>query len=115
MQNPTSTNVETCSRRTFCQAAAASLTLALAGRAATAAATEFPRGRYVDIHTHLGQTWNHTEPLSADGLRRWEWPEGIKRVSIFADAGEAGHINAESGHGPWPEGSMTFAHFMTRL
>ncbi len=28
--------------------------------------------------------------LSADGMRRWEWPQGIKRVTIFADAGEAG-------------------------
>jgi predicted alpha/beta hydrolase family esterase len=35
--------------------------------------------------------------------------------SLFIDAGEAGHLNAESGHGPWPEGSMTFAQFMTRL
>jgi len=35
--------------------------------------------------------------------------------SRFVDAGEAGHINAESGHGPWPEGSMTFAHFLSRL
>lgn len=35
--------------------------------------------------------------------------------ALFIDAGEAGHINAESGHGPWPEGSMTFAHFMSRL
>jgi predicted alpha/beta hydrolase family esterase len=35
--------------------------------------------------------------------------------SLFVDAGEAGHLNAESGHGPWPEGSMTFAHFMSRL
>lgn len=35
--------------------------------------------------------------------------------SLFIDAGEAGHLNAESGHGPWPEGSMTFAHFMSRL
>ena len=35
--------------------------------------------------------------------------------SLFIDAGEAGHLNAESGHGPWPEGSMTFAHFMTKL
>lgn len=31
------------------------------------------------------------------------------------DAGEAGHINAESGHGPWPEGLMRFATFMARL
>ena len=28
--------------------------------------------------------------LSADGLRRWQWPEGINRVTIFADAGDAG-------------------------
>ncbi len=35
--------------------------------------------------------------------------------SLFLDAGESGHINAESGHGPWPEGSMSFARFMSRL
>jgi uncharacterized protein len=35
--------------------------------------------------------------------------------SLFVNAGDAGHINAESGHGPWPEGSLTFAHFMSRL
>ncbi|MDI3470341.1 MAG: virulence-associated E family protein [Pseudolabrys sp.] len=28
--------------------------------------------------------------LSADGLRKWEWPADIKRVIIFADAGAAG-------------------------
>ena len=31
------------------------------------------------------------------------------------DAGEAGHINGESGHGPWPEGLLTFGKFMSRL
>ncbi len=35
--------------------------------------------------------------------------------SLFLDAGEVGHLNAESGHGPWPEGSMTFAKFLTGL
>ncbi|TYR31088.1 serine hydrolase family protein [Mesorhizobium microcysteis] len=35
--------------------------------------------------------------------------------SMFIDAGEAGHLNAESGHGPWPEGSMTFASFLSKL
>lgn len=35
--------------------------------------------------------------------------------SKFIDAGEAGHINVESGHGPWPEGLMTFAGFLSRL
>jgi len=28
--------------------------------------------------------------LSADGLRRWQWPDGVARVTIFADAGDAG-------------------------
>ncbi|MFC5583645.1 RBBP9/YdeN family alpha/beta hydrolase [Nitratireductor kimnyeongensis] len=35
--------------------------------------------------------------------------------SLFMDAGESGHINAESGFGPWPEGSMTFAKFVQQL
>jgi predicted alpha/beta hydrolase family esterase len=33
----------------------------------------------------------------------------------FIDAGPAGHLNAESGHGPWPEGSLAFAHFIAGL
>lgn len=32
-----------------------------------------------------------------------------------SDAGEAGHINSESGHGPWPEGLLTFAGFLKSL
>ena len=28
--------------------------------------------------------------LSADGLRQWQWPQGVSRVTIFADAGNAG-------------------------
>lgn len=28
-------------------------------------------GEYVDVHTHLGQTWNTTQPLSAEELLRW--------------------------------------------
>lgn len=31
------------------------------------------------------------------------------------DAGEAGHINVDSGHGPWPEGMMSFAGFLSKL
>lgn len=33
----------------------------------------------------------------------------------IADAGASGHINAESGHGPWPEGLMRFAGFLKTL
>ncbi|MGE0501870.1 MAG: RBBP9/YdeN family alpha/beta hydrolase [Rhizobiaceae bacterium] len=35
--------------------------------------------------------------------------------SLFIDAGLAGHINADSGYGPWPEGSMAFAQFLSGL
>lgn len=35
--------------------------------------------------------------------------------SYLIDAGEAGHINVESGHGPWPEGLMSFAGFLNKL
>ncbi len=34
--------------------------------------------------------------LSADGLRRWLWPDGVARVTIFADAGDAGRQAAAS-------------------
>lgn len=35
--------------------------------------------------------------------------------SAFIDAGDSGHINSDSGHGPWPEGLMRFAGFMAKL
>ncbi len=35
--------------------------------------------------------------------------------TTFQDAGNAGHINVESGQGPWPEGLLSFAKFMSRL
>jgi predicted alpha/beta hydrolase family esterase len=45
------------------------------------------------------------------------------RAEVFAaawgaelvDAGESGHLNSESGHGPWPEGLMRFAGFLRPL
>ena len=52
-----------------------------------------------------------------DPYCKYEVAEDIAAAwgSLFIDAGESGHINSDSGHGPWPEGSMTFAQFMTRL
>ena len=35
--------------------------------------------------------------------------------AFLVDAGEAGHINEKSGHGPWPEGLMLFAELMRRV
>ena len=41
--------------------------------------------------------------LSADGLRRWQWPNGINRITIFADAGDA----ARRPPPLWPIGSTS--------
>lgn len=35
--------------------------------------------------------------------------------SDFHQAGEAGHINVASGHGPWPEGLLMFTRLMQRI
>ena len=35
--------------------------------------------------------------------------------SALVDAGEAGKLDAASGHGPWPEGLMRFGGFLGRL
>jgi uncharacterized protein len=35
--------------------------------------------------------------------------------SLLIDAGNSGHLNKESGHGPWPEGLLTFGKFVSRL
>ena len=44
----------------------------------------------------------------AEALAR-DW--GAKLI----DAGPSGHINAASGHGPWPEGLLQFAAFLKRI
>jgi uncharacterized protein len=35
--------------------------------------------------------------------------------SFLMDAGQSAHINVDSGHGPWPEGTMIFARFLSGL
>ncbi|MBB4301774.1 hypothetical protein GGD81_000791 [Rhodobium orientis] len=35
--------------------------------------------------------------------------------SFVIDAGDAGHLDSKSGHGPWPEGSLTFARFLSSI
>ena len=54
-------------RRRFCAAGLA----AIAASSAIAQEKKFPAGDYVDMHTHLGQTWNTTVPLTAEELLRW--------------------------------------------
>src|SRR3954470_1065955 len=63
------------SRRGFHQRAIVALTAGFMGRTAGSpilgADEKFPRGEYVDVHTHVGQTWNTTVPLTAEELLRW--------------------------------------------
>ncbi len=40
---------------------------------------------------------------------------GFSWGSAMVDAGDAGHLNSASGHGPWPEGLMRFAGFLQML
>ena len=35
--------------------------------------------------------------------------------ATLSDAGESGHINVASGHGPWPEGLLQFGQFLRKL
>ncbi len=35
--------------------------------------------------------------------------------STLVDAGDVGHLNSASGHGPWPEGAMRFGWFLKQL
>ena len=46
-------------------------------------AKEFPAGRYVDMHTHLGQTWNTTKPLAAKELLGWMDENDIAQAVVL--------------------------------
>ena len=52
-----------------------------------------------------------------DGFSSFDAAEDIAGAwgSLFVDAGDVGHLNAESGHGPWPEGLLTFGKFLSGL
>src|SRR4029077_2718916 len=43
----------------------------------------FPLGRYVDVHTHLGQTWNTKEELTADKLLGWMDANDIAQAIVL--------------------------------
>jgi len=68
------------SRRQFLgRALAATLAVSLprGGRAATA------HGPYLDVHTHLGTTWNGDPPLTAEALLRWMDDHNVARAVVL--------------------------------
>jgi predicted TIM-barrel fold metal-dependent hydrolase len=75
-------------RRTFTRVAAgAALARPLLRLASTSAAeappADAPKDRFIDVHTHLGQTWNTTEELTADGLLRWMDEHEVARAVVL--------------------------------
>ena len=79
------------SRRQFQRVALSGLSAAvLAGVGARPARADeksndkkFPPGRYVDVHTHLGQTWNSTQSLTAEVLLRWMDAQQISQAVVL--------------------------------
>jgi len=65
------------SRRTFCAAAA----VALMARGASGAPA--PSGPYIDMHTHLGQCWNHTRELTASDLLKWMDENNVEKAVVM--------------------------------
>jgi predicted TIM-barrel fold metal-dependent hydrolase len=62
----------TWSRRDFlARTALTGLALSRAEVRAGGATLKGPAGPYIDVHTHIGRTWNPDEPLSADALVKW--------------------------------------------
>jgi len=77
--NPT-TNT---SRRAFCgAAAAAALAFAHAGIVKGQAPSK-PSGKFIDMHTHLGQCWNHTRELTAGDLLKWMDENEVERAVVM--------------------------------
>lgn len=69
-------------RRTFCHAAAAGA-LSIAAKPIIAQEEKFSSGKYVDMHTHIGQTWTHTQPLLAEELLRWMDAQTIAQAVVL--------------------------------
>lgn len=72
------------SRRKFCgQVAAASAAACSMRERRILAATPFPPGRYVDVHTHLGTVWNTGRELTATELLRWMDASDIAQAVVL--------------------------------
>ena len=60
-----------------------SISLAAVASPLFAADSKFPKGRYFDMHTHLGQTWNSTQVLTAEVLLRWMDAHDIAQAVVL--------------------------------
>src|SRR5437868_2736441 len=82
-------------RRRFTSLVGATIGATLAGRGNHAAADEPAESGYVDIHTHLGQTWNYTQYLSVEELLRWMDAHRVHRAAVLP------LVSPEASSYPW--------------
>lgn len=47
------------------------------------ASKKYPAGKYFDMHTHLGQTWNSTQVLTPEVLLRWMDAHDISQAVVL--------------------------------
>ena len=74
-----------CNRRQFLkQSAATGLAVAQARvRADVASTKNKAAGRYIDVHTHIGRTWNPDRPLTADALVNWMDEHDVAKAVVL--------------------------------
>ena len=70
-------------RRLLVQAASAAAAAVVCPGSVSAQPKGFPPGTFVDVHTHLGQTWNTRPPLSATELLRWMDAHGVAQAVVL--------------------------------
>ena len=51
--------------------------------AAEDSSPQFPPGRFVDIHTHLGRIWNSSAELTVDGLLAWMDATEVAQAAVL--------------------------------
>lgn len=70
-------------RRRFLRAALATAAAGLAFDRGRARAASAIGGPYIDVHTHLGRTWNGDPPLTAEGLVRWMDDNNVAKAVVL--------------------------------
>ncbi|MFO0954746.1 MAG: amidohydrolase family protein [Isosphaeraceae bacterium] len=78
MKNETTTN-----RRRFLALSAAALASARGASFARPARAAAKGGPYVDVHTHLGRTWNGDAPMTAEALVRWMDEHNVAKAVVL--------------------------------
>ena len=96
----------------------------VAGAFLVAPATERAKRAIPGVPADFAAHWRHRLPFPATVIGSATDPYSMLEEARelaqawgaeFVDAGDSGHLNTESGHGPWPDGLLQFAGFLRKL